>query len=93
MIMNIKPKSADDAELDAKVIRWRERKQTHVEACKEYLVRGVLNNTPEQHHEDLFDAMLEIAIDTKLKALGDEIATDIINLVIKRRIKTRGTLN
>ena len=56
-------------------------------------MRGVLNNTPEQHHEDLFDAMLEIAIDTKLKALGDEIATDIINLVIKRRIKTRGTLN
>ena len=95
--MNIKTKydnTAINAKLDAKVKRLREKKQFRVEDWKDRLALRVLNGTPDHHHEDLLDAMLEIAIDTLMRRLGGESAISIIDLVIKQRVKTlRGKLN
>jgi hypothetical protein len=83
-----------EAALDAKVKRWRDKKRSRVEDWKDRLALHVLNETPDQHHEDVIDAMLELAVDTKIQQLGEETAIEIINLVTQRRIKTlRGRPN
>jgi hypothetical protein len=86
--------AAANAALDAKVKRWRAKKRSRVEDWKERLALRVLNETPDQHHEDLIDAMLELAVDTKLRQLGVETATETIYCVIEWRGKElRGKLN
>jgi hypothetical protein len=86
--------TAANARLDAKVKRWRNKKQSRVEDWKERLALRVLSATPDQHHEDVIDAMLELVIDIKIAQLGDEAATEMINLAIIQRINAlRGTNN